>query len=221
MSQVLQPVNIVCELHKDENSPEKFAHLIKETMHIQHGVWNKNILRWRLLNGTNDIKKERDLRYAINIAFTEWDIEIPIVFVEAEPEEEADITIDFRFRANDPYYKDSTTVLAYAGYPEGILKGVLVIFDDWDWNLHGLAGFNVIIVIIHELGHILGFPHYGRGIMAPIYNRVVRELQQEDLQMAYEAYGERQYANTEQKKRLETANHRQKIRLIEAEIPDR
>jgi len=214
-------MKVVCEYRaKDVKSPTDFEMERVETAAIQRGVWNKNIITWRINNWTQDFTKERDLRYAFNIGFTEWDIEIPAIFIEAPLGEEADIVIDFRHRVDDPYYPDSPNVLAYAGYPDGALKGIMVFFDDFDWNTHGKSGYNVINVLIHELGHILGFPHTTTqpyrepNMMDPIYNANVNELMRLDVENAVGAYGARQYDNQSQHDRLENANRVQKKRLI-------
>jgi len=214
-------LRVVCEYRADDlKSPTNFAMKAIVTTARQRGIWNKNIIKWRINNWSEDFEKERDLRYAFNVAFTEWDIEIPTIFIEAQIGEEADITIDFRLRKDDPYYSNNLNVLAYAGYPDGALKGIMVIFDDWNWNTHGGLGYNIINVIIHELGHILGFPHtttqpyFEPNMMDPIYNETVRELARLDIENAVGAYGARQYDNQGQHDRLENANRRQKERLI-------
>ena len=214
-------LNVVCEFKaEDLESKTNFDISAIETVRKQRGIWNRDRLTWRVLNWTNDFEKERDIRYALNITFTEWDIELPIVFVEARDDEEADITIDFHYKKDDKYYSGTNSVIGYAGYPYGILRGVLVIFDDYDWNWHGQGGYNLIQVMIHEIGHILGFPHSTRGlredVMDPYYNPRLVDLSSYDVEFAVASYGEREYTSPTGHDRLEKANRRQKERLIES-----
>ena len=214
-------INVVCEFKaQDLESKTNFLIEAIESTRKQRGIWNRNRLTWRVENWTNDFEKERDIRYALNIAFTEWDIELPIVFEEANDGEEADITIDFRYRKDDPYYSGDKgkNVIGYAGYPDARLRGVLVIFDDYDWNWHGQGGYNLIQVIIHEIGHILGFPHSTRGLkedlMDPFYNAKLVELSGYDIEFAVASYGAREYSSPTGHERLEKVNRAQKERLI-------
>ena len=153
-----------------------------------------------------------------NIAFTEWDIEIPLIFKRAESEEDADIVIEFGSRKNDPFYsgENGKYVLAYAGYPDTRLKGYMKIFTHWDWKVKG--GYNIVTVIIHELGHLLGRPHSKRrmwkDVMDPAINESVTELSTHDIAGAVEEYGARQYKKDEHYDRLEKANRHQKNRLM-------
>ena len=212
-------LNVVCEFKaKDLESKTIFLIEAVESIPRQRGIWNRDRLTWRVDNWTNDFEKERDVRYALNIAFTEWDIELPIVFEEARDGEEADITIDFRHKRDDPLFGEDNNVLAYAGYPDGSLKGILVIFDDYDWNWHGQGGYNLIQVMIHELGHILGLQHSTRGlrkdVMDPYYNPRLAELSDNDRERAFLAYGQRIYEQPTHYTRLEKVNRAQKERLI-------
>ena len=215
-------IKVVCEYRaKNLKSPTDFAMEAVEDVQALRGVWNKNIVRWRLETTSPDFDKARDLRYGMNISFTEFDLEIPVVFVEALPEEEDDITIYFRMRKDDPIFPNNPNVLAYAGFPDGRLKGIIVIFDDFDWNLHGKEGYNMIVVLEHEIGHDVGMPHANKqpyrepNLMDPIYNANVKNLSRYDLEVLVGGYGARVYDNQEQHDRLETANRRQKERLIE------
>lgn len=185
----------------------------------QRGVWNKNTLKWWVKGSEKEEMFENSrevfLRTVFNLAFTEVDIEIPIVFIMAESEADADIVITFMARKNSPYHRDNPHVLAYAGYEDGALKGVMVIFTDWDWILTG--NLNIVTVIIHELLHIMGRPHSARriwkDIMDPVINSRIKELSDHDILGLTTAYGERVYATETGHDRLEKANRHQKKRL--------
>jgi len=185
----------------------------------QRGTWNKDTIKWWVKHPEKeeifDESREVFLRKIFNLAFTEVDIEIPIVFIQAESEEDADIVIEFTKRKNAQYHSDNPNVLAYAGYPDGTLKGIMVIFTDWQWNVSG--NLNIITVIIHELLHLLGRPHSERklwkDIMDPAINSRIRELSDWDITGLTTAYGERSYNTVTGHDRLEKANRHQKERL--------
>lgn len=188
----------------------------------QRGTWNKDTIKWWVKHPEKeeifDNSREVFLRTVFNLAFTEVDIEIPIVFIQAESEEDADIVIEFTPRAQAQHHSDNKQVLAYAGYPDGALKGVMVIFTDWDWNVSG--NLNIISVIIHELLHLLGRPHSERklwkDIMDPTINSNIRELSEWDILGLTTAYGIREYRYETGHDRLEKANRIQKERLAVA-----
>jgi len=185
----------------------------------QRGTWNKDTIKWWVKHPEKeeifDQSREVFLRTIFNLAFTEVDIEIPIVFIQAESEEDADIVIEFTKRENAQYHSTNLNVLAYAGYPDGVLKGIMVIFTDWDWNVTG--NLNIITVIIHELLHLLGRPHSERkvwkDIMDPTINSTIRELSDWDIKGLTTAYGVREYRTESGHDRLEKANRRGKERL--------
>jgi len=185
----------------------------------QRGVWNKNTIKWWVTNPQNEEifndSRIAFLRRVFNLAFTEVDIEIPIKFIMAETEDDADIVIDFTPRAQAEHHSDNPHVLAYAGYPDSRLKGIMVIFTDWDWNVTG--SLNIISVIIHELLHLLGRPHSERRLwkdmMDPAINSNIRELSEWDIQGLVTAYGERIYKSDSAHDRLEKANRHSKERF--------
>lgn len=217
-------LNIVCALKtiRKEIGAAKKLHLdsVESEYEIenQHGIWNKGTLKWWVKGDVRDElfdNREQFMIRCFNIAFTEIDIEIPLVLLHAEDEEDADIIIEFGPRAGDPYYADNNAVLGYAGYPIGRLKGFMKIFTDWDWNTRG--GYNIITLIIHELGHILGRPHSARRLwidmMDPIINANITELSDHDIAGFVSGYGARVYSSPTGHDRLEQANKRQKERL--------
>jgi len=188
----------------------------------QRGTWNKDTIKWWVKHPEKeeifDQSREVFLRKIFNLAFTEVDIEIPIVFIQAESEEDADIVIEFTKRKNAQYHSTNTNVLAYAGYPDGVLKGIMVIFTDWQWNVSG--NLNIISVIIHELLHLLGRPHSERklwkDIMDPAINSRITELSDWDILGLTTGYGVREYSSESGHDRLEKANRHGKERLAVA-----
>ncbi len=203
-----------------EEKPESDTVLSTEfTLERQRGTWNKDTIKWWVKHPNkeeifNDSRKVF-LRKVFNLAFTEVDIEIPIVFIQAQSEADADIVITFMARKDSPYHSDNSNVLAYAGYEDGALKGVMVIFTDWDWKVTG--NLNIVTVIIHELLHIMGRPHSERrlwkDIMDPTINSKIKELSEWDILGLTTAYGIREYNTESGHDRLEKANRHQKARL--------
>ena len=217
-------VKPVCAFRfKDPNNPQ-ISEIEVDEFPRQRGVWNKNVVTWWIIGEVDAVFEDRVnfLTRCINIAWTEWDIEIPIQFVKAASEEEADVIIEFGGRANDPYYADNNAVLAYAGFPDGALKGYVKVFTDLDWNAHGQTGFNIIIVLTHEFGHTIGLSHSERqaiqDLMGPYYNKHIIEASDYDIARAVAGYGAREYANQDQHDRLEFAHANSKQRIKSQEI---
>jgi hypothetical protein len=116
---------------------------------------------------------------------TTWDLEIPVTFKPVWMTKEyhtPNITIDFKSSEEDEYFKDRPSVLAYAYFPrQGDVSGKVVFNDDYIWSTNGKGvkgnialengwleranpsatykTFNIIHVLIHELGHSLGLKH--------------------------------------------------------------
>jgi len=175
-------MQILCEIVKNVTRDSFQTIETEYTLEKQRGIWNKNTLKWWVKGQEKeeifDNSREVFLRTVFNLAFTELDIEIPIKFIMADSEADADIVIEFMKRENSPYHRDNPRVLAYAGYEDGALKGIMVIYTDWDWNIAGYL--NIVSVIIHELCHIMGRPHSSRKLrqdmMDPTINSKITEL---------------------------------------------
>lgn len=227
---LMSKLNIVCEMiaypngtigHTPTDKVPVVAHA-EFTPENQRGTWNQDVIKFWVKGGeTDELFQNRVnyLRKIFNVAFTEVDIEIPIVFIVAEDEMDADIIIEFSSKEGDKYYPGdkSKNVLAYAGYPDGALRGYMKIFTDWDWNVFG--NMNILSVIIHELLHLLGRPHSTRGfayndIMHPSIRSNITELSDFDILGLTDEYGPRVYKHDTHHDRLEHANKRQKVRLM-------
>ncbi len=207
---------------KDFDSLENFDTVTDHIIENQRGTWNKTTIKWWAKQTVIDELFQDRLNFmktVFNIAFTEWDCEIPLIFIQAESEEDADIVIEFGTRINDPHYSgdNGKYVLAYAGYPDTRLKGYMKIFTHWPWGISGQ--YNIVTVIIHEIGHLIGRPHSARklfkDIMDPVSNQSITELSDHDVAGAVAEYGARVYSHDSHHDRLEKANRRGKIRLME------
>jgi len=222
---MIEKLKIICVIREakaelGEKIDDKAAIITEEyELEKQHGSWNKDIIKWWIISEVDEFFSEREyfMRRVFNTAFTEWDIEIPLIFIQAKSEADADIIIEWGTRQNDPYYSgdNGKYVLAYAGYPSGRLKGYMKIFTHWDWDVKG--NLNIVTVIIHELGHLIGRPHSERkiwkDIMDPMINKLIVELSDWDIAGAVAEYGARIYKSDTGHDRLEKANRKGKIRL--------
>jgi len=227
----LKNLKIICAIKAVpvSNTDNKSAEIITEEYELekQHGSWNKDIIKWWIKGEPDEFFAEREnfMRRVFNTAFTEWDIEIPLVFIQAKSEEDADIIIEWGTRQNDPYYSgdNGKYVLAYAGYPSGRLKGYMKIFTHWDWDVKGRL--NIITVVIHELGHLIGRPHSIRklwkDIMDPIINRLITELSDWDIAGAVAEYGAREYKHLTAKQAAEIAKKSNSKKLILTHVSQR
>ena len=192
----------------------------------QHGVWNKGEVTFFVKGEPDELFEQRQnfMKRCFNVAATEWDIEIDLIFTQVYNEDDADIVIEWGTKANDRFYsgENGKFVLAYAGYPNGSLKGYMKIFTDWDWSVKGR--YNIVTTIIHELGHIIGRPHSQRklwkDIMDPVLNSKVTELSEFDIEGGVLGYGARIYSSDEAHDRLEKANRKQKLRLQLEELEE-
>ncbi len=152
----------------------------------REGKWDKRIMYYNILNDCRTLTK-KEVRKALNLSMTTWDIEIDIIFKpiwfnlwDSTP----DIRVEFRNSVDDSLFKDRPGVLAYAFYPEqGSVSGLIVFNNDYIWSLNGkpisvkeakkrgyklkgdppdesmLRTYNIIHTLIHELGHMLGLNH--------------------------------------------------------------
>jgi len=148
--------------------------------------WPNKIMYYNVI-GVCRTMSTKDVRKALNLAMTTWDLEIDIGFKPfwwgAEVGKvKADLTIDFKSPEEDDLFKERPSVLAYAYFPaQGSSSGKVVFNDDYIWTNNGkpikgsdamakgwvenanpdaqLRTHNIINVLIHELGHSLGLRH--------------------------------------------------------------
>jgi hypothetical protein len=186
-----------------------------------------DFITYAITKGTTDLTRGKDGDYleklALNLAMTSYDIRIRPKFVphEGDPEQ-ADIQIRFSTDTRD--FAEGTNVLAFAYFPgQGRVQGKVVFNDNRIWTLDGkpikaidalkrglvdridpnypdqlLKTYNLIHVLIHELGHTLGLRHAVRGsgfknVMDPIYSGLL-ELSPYDLYRLYKKYKHRIWA---------------------------
>ena len=186
------------------------------------GKWDKDVI-WYDVEWHESLKliSLKKLRVAVNIAMTTWDLEIPVKYKPvwmAREYHKPDIVIKFENRENDEYFKDAKSVLAYAYLPgQGSYSGQIVFCANFIWTTDGKSikgsdaiekgvieqaypdstykTYNVIHVLIHELGHSLGLRHdtdnNSIDVMDPYYKSTTLDLSERDIYRIRLQYGVR------------------------------
>jgi len=150
--------------------------------------WPNKIMYYDVIGDCRTMS-EKDVRKALNYAMTTWDLEIDIVFKPkwyGSGTQTTNLTIDFKSSAEEDYFRKKPSVLAFAYFPgQGSVSGKVVFNNDYIWTMNGkpikgkdavakgwvdeagddsnLKTFNIIHVLIHELGHSLGLRHDEHG----------------------------------------------------------
>ena len=173
--------------------------------------WEKPVVTYALVRGTEDLPGDSMERIALNLAMTTWDLEIPIVLDVVKKSENPDITLEFADNDSDQFFKDHPSVLAYAYFPKTSQQGVIRFSDEHIWSLDGkpipaphdptgrtkFKTYNLLHTLIHEIGHSMGLTHSeGAGlektVMYPFYNEQL-DLTDYDIDRVVAKYGSRQW----------------------------
>jgi len=196
------------------------------------GKWNKDILTYAVLRGTKDIPGDRLERLAMSLALTTYAAEIPIKFDLVSINENPDLRVEFKTPEEESYFADRPSVLAFAYFPaQGSVSGKVVFNDAYVWSLNGIPidnpqtpqpndtikTYNLIHVLIHELGHSLGLKHDTNNnsidVMDPYYNGKVLELSPNDIIRIRKKYGIRIFKYWSRYERLKNWLHIRKRRF--------
>ena len=161
----------------------KGREFIEETQEEWPHKWVNKIMYYDVI-GVCRTLSPKNVRKSLNYAMTTWDLEIDIKFKPSwyDKYDTANLTIDFKSSKEDSLFKDFSTALAYAYFPgQGSMSGKVVFNNDYIWSLNGktitgkeakkkgfiefaddsskIKTFNIITVLVHELGHSLGLKH--------------------------------------------------------------
>ncbi|XP_009997677.1 PREDICTED: interstitial collagenase-like [Chaetura pelagica] len=133
--------------------------------------WKSNHLTYRILNYTPKMR-QADTEEAIKKALSVWSKVTPLTFRRVE-DEEADIVISFAYRDhrdNSPF-DGPNGQLAHAFQPGEGIGGDVHLDEEEAWTKDG-RGYNLFIVVAHELGHSLGLSHSTDpgALMYPAYS---------------------------------------------------
>jgi len=207
----------LAHLEKEYESMAKVPALSIDTV----GRWTKNPVTYMLTNDTGDIPGNHMEAVALNQAFLDWGIRIPLRFKRVYGSVTADISAHFAGLGTDNYFT-SESILAYAWYPNlnSLLAGDIVINDmpKINWSLDGLPGsawkydpvhytkddptmfktINLRQIFKHELGHALGLTHEinnPAAMMYPYYHNDVM-LGPSDISRIQNIYGKRLIQST-------------------------
>lgn len=168
--------------------------------------WEKDELTYSFIRDSADIPSFAEERKALNLAMTTWDIEIPINLKWVPRNQDPDITIEFKTKDEEPYFKERPSTLAFAYFPgQGAVSGIIVFNEEYRWSLDGknvkvvnpdnsesmVKTYNIITVLIHEIGHSLGLRHSESStddVMNPYYAGML-DLSEEDIYRIRKIYG--------------------------------
>uniref|UniRef100_A0A8B9R0W3 interstitial collagenase n=1 Tax=Anas platyrhynchos TaxID=8839 RepID=A0A8B9R0W3_ANAPL len=156
--------------------------------------WKRNNLTYRIVNYTRKMR-QTDVDEAIQKALNVWSSVAPLTFQKTE-DKDADIVISFAYRDhqdNSPF-DGPNGQLAHAFQPGEGIGGDVHLDEEEAWSKDG-RGYNLFIVLAHELGHSLGLSHSDDpgALMYPTYaytdpNEFI--LPQDDIDGIQAIYGQ-------------------------------
>lgn len=158
----------------------------------QYKWQNKTTLTWKFISGGH---KESSLT---NVAFETWSNHTNLRFIEEQLKQNTDIVISYEKYTHNKRrccnhgqcddFDGPGHTLAHADYPYNKIVEIHIDGSEkWDYSLNG----NFCLVLIHEIGHVLGLEHSGvvDSIMWPYYNPHTVKLSSDDIAGIQYLYG--------------------------------
>jgi len=148
----------------------------------------ESVITWNLLNESNDLLRKRQIK-AIKRAFLRIGQVIPVKFRFIQDEGEIQITVS----DSDNYFKTRPNALAYAFVGTTSQEIDLVFNESYFWALNREVGnnrYDMEIVIIHELLHVLGLSHssINDSVMFPNYQSI-SDMNEDDISKLQSIWG--------------------------------
>lgn len=202
-----------CELRIDDFGNTKFIESnVTQSQREWERPWTKRTLTYSIIKGTEDLPKNSKEFLALGLGLQTWATEIDLEFVRVKSAENPDIRIEFKTSQQDHRFEERPQVLAYAYMPsQGSVSGLVVFNDDYLWSMdgkrhEGQRTWNMIHVMIHELGHTLGLVHDEHNdtsdVMDPVYNERILDLSNWDIIRIRQLYPIRIFKNWSRYQRL-------------------
>ena len=156
-------------------------------------------LSFAFVNGTTDLAADAE-RQPVRNAFTTWQQQIPIDFVEVGPANNPNFTVGWFTgdHGDGSSFDGAGNVLAHGFFPPpcgGQHAGKLHFDDAEVWSLAGAGNtFDLETVALHEIGHLLGLSHstVPGSVMFPTYAGPRRALTADDIAGIRALYGRRE-----------------------------
>jgi len=151
-----------------------------------------SVITWALIDDTGHIEgRDREIK-ALKRAFLRIGQVIPIRF---RYKKNQDVDIAITFSSRDQYFKDRPNALAYAFVGTMSQDIDLVYNESYFWTLNREQGnnkYDLEIVAIHEILHVLGLNHsmINDSVMFPNYQGIY-DMNEDDISKLQSIWGVR------------------------------